>query len=167
VAHPVFSLVMRSESFWVKVAGDKSHQLPQSIPRVRMSGVVPTSPPPVRPPGTHIYNFTLPWKQKNEIFFFYKLGIYVPSSTKSDPTRNNPGMSFVHYLSFLGAFVKLRKATISFVMSVLPSVCPQGTTRLPRDEFSWNMIFVYFSKNLSRKYNVIYSFLGNSPASEI
>ena len=40
----------------------------------------------------------------------------------------------------LGAFAKLRKATISFVMSVRlffsPSVCPHGTTRLPLDSFS-------------------------------
>ena len=33
---------------------------------------------------------------------------------------------------FLGAFAKLRNATVSFVMSV----CPHGTTRLPLDGFS-------------------------------
>ena len=43
---------------------------------------------------------------------------------------------------FLGAFAKLRTATINFIMSV----CPQGTTRLPLDGFSWNLIFVDFSK---------------------
>jgi len=32
----------------------------------------------------------------------------------------------------VGAFAKLRKATISFVISV----CPHGTTRLTLDEFS-------------------------------
>ena len=32
-------------------------------------------------------------------------------------------------LQFLGAIAKLRKATISFFMSV----CPHGTTRLPLD----------------------------------
>jgi len=38
----------------------------------------------------------------------------------------------------LGAFAKLRKATISFVMSVCLSVyvCPHGTTRLPLDRFN-------------------------------
>jgi hypothetical protein len=46
---------------------------------------------------------------------------------------------------FLGAFAKLRKATVSFVMSVCPSVCPRGTTRLPLDGFSWNLTFDYFS----------------------
>ena len=35
---------------------------------------------------------------------------------------------------FLGAFAKLRRATISF-MSVCPPVCPHGTTRLPMDGF--------------------------------
>jgi hypothetical protein len=32
---------------------------------------------------------------------------------------------------FSGAFAKFRKTTISFVMSVCPSNCPLGTTRLP------------------------------------
>ena len=37
---------------------------------------------------------------------------------------------------FLGAFAKLRKATVSFVMSVCPSARLHGTTRLPLDRFS-------------------------------
>jgi len=41
--------------------------------------------------------------------------------------ENKKGVSF-----FFVAFAKLRKATISFVMSVRP----HGTIRLPRDEFS-------------------------------
>ena len=49
-------------------------------------------------------------------------------------------------IPFLYAFTKLRKATISFVMSVRSSVRPHGTTRLPLDEFSWNLIFECFSK---------------------
>jgi len=36
----------------------------------------------------------------------------------------------------LGAFVKLGKAAIKFVMSVCLSVCLLGTTRLPLHEFS-------------------------------
>jgi len=36
----------------------------------------------------------------------------------------------------LGVFEKLRKATISFVISVRLSVRPQGITRLPLDGFS-------------------------------
>jgi hypothetical protein len=56
---------------------------------------------------------------------------------------------------FLGAFAKLRKATISFVMSICPSVCPHGTTWLPLDRFSWNLIFDYFSKNYRRSSSLI------------
>jgi len=37
---------------------------------------------------------------------------------------------------FLGAFAKLRKATISFVVSVRLSVLPHGTTRLSMDVLS-------------------------------
>ena len=38
---------------------------------------------------------------------------------------------------FLGAFAKLRKATVSFIMSisVCRSLCPHGTTRPPLDGF--------------------------------
>jgi len=42
---------------------------------------------------------------------------------------------------FLGAFAKLRKAPVSFFMSVRP----HGTTRLPLDGFAWNLT-EYFSK---------------------
>jgi hypothetical protein len=48
--------------------------------------------------------------------------------------------------SFFGAFAKLWKATISFVMSV----CPHGTTRLPVDEFWWNFIFQLFLKSVGK-----------------
>ena len=40
------------------------------------------------------------------------------------------------YDPVLGAFAKLRKATISFVMSVRLPVRRHGTTRLPLDGFS-------------------------------
>ena len=47
------------------------------------------------------------------------------------------------YISrFLGAFAKLRKATISFVVSVRP----HATNSLALDWFSWNLIFQDFSK---------------------
>jgi hypothetical protein len=55
-------------------------------------------------------------------------------------------------LTILGEFAKLRKATISFVMSVRPSVRPHETTLLPLDGFWWNLVFEYFSKNLPRKF---------------
>ena len=40
----------------------------------------------------------------------------------------------------------MRKATISFVMPVHLTVRPHETPRHPLDEFSWNLIFHYFSK---------------------
>jgi len=46
---------------------------------------------------------------------------------------HNIAQSILHVYTFLGAFAELRKATSSFVMSVCPSVCPHGTTRLPLD----------------------------------
>jgi hypothetical protein len=56
----------------------------------------------------------------------------------------------------LGAFAKLRKVTVSFVMFVCSSVClsvyPDGTTRLPLDGFSLNLIFQFFFENTSRKF---------------
>jgi len=45
---------------------------------------------------------------------------------------------------FIGAFTKLQQATISFVMSVCLYVYPHGTTQLPLDGFSWNMLFQFF-----------------------
>jgi hypothetical protein len=44
---------------------------------------------------------------------------------------------------FLGAFAKLRKATITLVM-FCPAVRPHLTPRLPLDGFSRNLIFEYF-----------------------
>jgi len=49
---------------------------------------------------------------------------------------------------FLGAFSKLRTVTISFVISVRPSVCPHATTWFTMDEFSWNLVLVYFRKTV-------------------
>jgi len=45
-----------------------------------------------------------------------------------------------HFWRVLSALTKLRKATISFIMSACLSVCPHGTTRLWRNEFYWNFI---------------------------
>jgi hypothetical protein len=60
-------------------------------------------------------------------------------------------------VQLFGAFAKLRKATISFVMppsvrlSVRPSVRPHGTSRLPPNGFSWNLIFrEYFEKSVEK-----------------
>jgi hypothetical protein len=53
--------------------------------------------------------------------------------------------------SLLGAFAKLRKSTISFVLSV----CPHGATRLPLDGFWWNLTFELFSKVCLENSNII------------
>jgi len=62
-------------------------------------------------------------------------------------------LSEVHwhiYWVLVDTFVRLRKTTISFIISVCPSVRssvrPYGTTQLPLDVFSWYFIFEYFSK---------------------
>jgi hypothetical protein len=49
--------------------------------------------------------------------------------------------AFLYYCTFTvwNGFLKTEKATISFVTSV----CQHGTTRLPPDRFSWNLIFEY------------------------
>ena len=72
-------------------------------------------------------------------------------------TRILPSAQFCQspYLIFLriGVFRRVRtKATISFVISACPSVRPHGTTRLPRDGFSLNLMRVFF-EILSRKFN--------------
>jgi hypothetical protein len=59
--------------------------------------------------------------------------------------------------SLLGAFVKLRKATISFVTSVCPSVCPHGTARLQLHRFSRDLIFEDFSKIFRENLKSYYS----------
>jgi hypothetical protein len=46
----------------------------------------------------------------------------------------------------LGAFTKLRKSELGFVMPVCLSVIPNRTTRLPLDGFSLDFIFGYLSK---------------------
>ena len=47
------------------------------------------------------------------------------------PPRTAKLSSYPNNLSFFGAFPELRKATLSFVMSVCPSIFQHGTTRLP------------------------------------
>ena len=56
---------------------------------------------------------------------------------------------FFYCVQFLGAFAKLRKAIISFVMSVRLHAAVQH----PLDGFSWNLIFDYFS-NIVEKVEV-------------
>jgi hypothetical protein len=44
---------------------------------------------------------------------------------------------------FLGVFAKLPTAAVRSVMSCCPCVRPHGTTRLPLDGFSWNLVWVF------------------------
>lgn len=51
-------------------------------------------------------------------------------------------------LYILGAFTKLQKAAVSFVVSV--SVCPHSKPKLPLDRFGWFDVRVFF-ENLLRE----------------
>ena len=48
---------------------------------------------------------------------------------------------------------KIANATVSFIVSVRLyfrlSICPHGTTRLPQEGFSWDLIFQFFIKSVS------------------
>ena len=55
---------------------------------------------------------------------------------------------------FLSTLAKLRKVTISFVMSVRPSVRIEQLASQWTD-FSWNFIFEYFSKNYRENSSII------------
>jgi hypothetical protein len=54
-------------------------------------------------------------------------------------TVHNMSLAYGHHVAtLLGAFAKLREATVTSVvsLSVCPSVCPHGMSRLPLDGFS-------------------------------
>ena len=58
----------------------------------------------------------------------------------------------LQWLLFLGTFAKLRKATVSFVLSFHLSIHLHGTTWVPLDRISWNLILVYCSKIWWKKF---------------
>ena len=99
--------------------------------------------------------------QERDIFLWYRVYALCRRRLRLNATDNRVSSpkilvkdSNIHwcaFLSFLSAFAKLRKATISFVISVRPSVSPHGTTRLWLGEFWWNLIFFFF-ENLSVKF---------------
>jgi len=60
-------------------------------------------------------------------------------------------------VQLLGTFTKLRKATISFIMSACSSVYPGGTFKLLLDGFSWNLMSV-FIEHLWRKSQISLQF---------
>jgi len=63
-----------------------------------------------------------------------------------------------HFYHSVGAFAKLLKTIISFVMSVCPPallsifVCPHRTTWFLLDRFSWNFVFEDFFEILWRNF---------------
>jgi hypothetical protein len=59
-------------------------------------------------------------------------GTFTPSIRTGSSQRIN---EFGFFLLFLGEFAKLRQTIIGFIITVRPSVCPHGTTRLPLDGF--------------------------------
>ena len=61
------------------------------------------------------------------------------------------------FLFFLGAVAKLRKETVSFVMSVRPSVCPHGTTRNPTGRIFVQFDIWVYLYILLRKFNFHYN----------
>ena len=77
------------------------------------------------------------------LFFFYfhrrvsrDMNNYFRGSSPGEGLREREsfrGYPSLH--SFLGWYAKWRKASVSFVMCVLLSGCPHGTTRLALDEF--------------------------------
>jgi len=59
------------------------------------------------------------------------------------------------FSTFLSAFAKLPKATVSFVMSVCLSVCPHDTTRLPLHGLAYHFIFGIFFRQSVHKIRVL------------
>jgi hypothetical protein len=52
----------------------------------------------------------------------------------------------LHWCKFLGAFAKLRKVTISFVVSGRFICLSAMFTRFPQNGFLWQLVFEYFLK---------------------
>jgi hypothetical protein len=94
------------------------------------------------------HNHKLAWRYKLKCRKLWNLQTVIKSFSVSKTV-----IFFLHacecgprHALFLDTFLILRKATISFVMSALPSVCPHGRTRLPLDGFWLNLILETFSK---------------------
>jgi hypothetical protein len=85
------------------------------------------------------------------------LTVHSVNASLYDNSRNCFQWFVTHVVS--GAIAKLRKATVSFVMSVHPSVClsvyPHGTTQLSLNVFSWNLIFDTISKICRENWNYV------------
>jgi len=55
-------------------------------------------------------------------------------------------------IGFLGAFAKLRKATVSLILTFCLSARPRGKMWLPLGGFLRNLILEYFLKTFSRHF---------------
>ena len=89
-------------------------------------------------------------------YIFWIPDLHVPSAKLSQ--------GFISALSLVAAFAKLQKASPGFVVSTCPSVRPSVylSVLFPRwtitshlAKFSWNFIFVYFSKICRQTSSVI------------
>ena len=65
---------------------------------------------------------------------------------RDDQKKLHDCLNFHSIPPLFGRVHKFAKTTISFVISVCPSVRPHGSSRLPLDGFLSDFIFEYFSK---------------------
>jgi hypothetical protein len=102
-----------------------------------------------------IFNFTHHTKAVQEVLGVLK---QLPFNVSWRPRNYVRGLKdSLDSVYILGAFAKLRKATISFVMSVRSSVylSARNNRWLPLDGFSLNLIFYYFAKVCRKSYSFI------------
>jgi hypothetical protein len=109
----------------------------------------------IREAKSGLLNFTLGW---NKIFAFTVLigaeftVVWASNLMEKKQCLTLQCLSLTNYCSqkILGVFAEIAKASNNFVMfacrSARPSVCPHGTTWLPPNGFSWNLISEHFSK---------------------
>jgi hypothetical protein len=75
---------------------------------------------------------------KNGVLTHFVTLIYFTDVSCSNELLNFKYHILLHGVNchkFSGAFPKLQKVTVSFVMSVCPSICPRGTSWLLLDGF--------------------------------
>jgi len=95
------------------------------------------------------------WHVIRESFKTRTFFLFFVSSPRRKRTgqRVSPALILSNKKSFLGAVVKFRRTTISFVLSV----CLHGTNRLPLDGFSCNFVFEFFFRKSVGKSQVSFS----------
>jgi hypothetical protein len=82
---------------------------------------------------------------KKGTYFCFSMATIVTRTLNNVSSRNK--ITFYTYTVY-HVFSRIRKTTKSnyWLFHVSPSICPNGTTRLPLDGFSWNFVSEYFSK---------------------